>query len=113
MATFPSIDPSYNLSKKSAPAVRTAQFGSGYSQRSIFGINQNLKVLDLRWENIPEADADTIETFLDARSGSGNFDFTAPGEASSSKYICNEWNKNIPYSGIATITASFPQVAEA
>ena len=113
MATFPSIDPSYNLSKKSAPAVRTAQFGSGYSQRSIFGINQNLKVLDLRWENIPEADADTIETFLDARSGSENFDFTAPGEASSSKYICNEWNKNIPYSGFATITASFQQVAEA
>jgi phage-related protein len=113
MATFPSIDPSYNLSKKSAPKVRTAQFGSGYSQRSIFGINQNLKVLDLRWENIPEADADTIETFLDARSGSENFDFTAPGESSSSKYICKEWNKNIPYSGIATITASFEQVAEA
>ena len=113
MATFPSIDPSYNLSKKSAPKVRTAQFGSGYSQRSIFGINQNLKVLDLRWENIPEADADTIEAFLDARSGSENFDFTAPGESSSSKYICKEWNKNIPYSGIATITASFEQVAEA
>jgi phage-related protein len=113
MATFPSIDPSYNLSKKNAPKVRIAQFGSGYSQRSIFGINQNLKVLDLRWENIPEADADTIETFLDARSGSENFDFTAPGESSSSKYICKEWNKNIPYSGIATITASFEQVAEA
>jgi len=113
MATFPSIDPSYNLSKKSAPKVRTAQFGSGYSQRSIFGINQNLKVLDLRWENIPEADADTIETFLDARSGSENFDFTAPGESASSKYICKQWDKNIPYSGIATITASFEQVAEA
>jgi len=113
MATFPSIDPSYNLSKKSAPAVRIAQFGSGYSQRSIYGINQNLKVLDLRWENIPEADADTIETFLDARAGSENFDFTAPGEASSSKYICRQWDKNIPYSGIATITASFQQVAEA
>ena len=68
MATFPSIDPSYNLSKKSAPKVRTAQFGSGYSQRSIFGINQNLKVLDLRWENISEADADTIEKCFTTRT---------------------------------------------
>jgi len=113
MATFPSIDPSYNLTKRSAPVVRAAQFGSGYSQRTTFGINQNLKRLNLKWENIPEADADTIETFLDARAGVENFDYTAPGESSSSKYICRDWYKNIPYSGIATITASFHQVAEA
>tara|TARA_R100000458_G_scaffold5933_1_gene4735 strand:- start:22 stop:363 length:342 start_codon:yes stop_codon:yes gene_type:complete len=113
MATFPSIDPSYNLTKRSAPVVRLSQFGSGYSQRSTFGINQNLKMISLRWENIPEADSDTIEDFLNARAGVENFDFTAPGESSSSKYICKSWDKTIPYSGIATISASFQQVAEA
>ena len=40
MATFPSIDADYGASKKAAPRVRQVQFGSGYSQRATFGINQ-------------------------------------------------------------------------
>ena len=45
MANFPTtVNPSYGTSKKSEPNIRLAQFGSGYSQRSTFGINQNLKV---------------------------------------------------------------------
>ena len=113
MATFPSIESSYGLSKVSTPDVNIAQFGSGYSQRSTFGINQNLKTWNLRWENISETDSDTIETFLDARAGKENFDFTAPGEGSSSKYICKSWTKTIPYPNLATIQAVFEEVEEA
>ena len=113
MATFPSIESSYGLSKASAPQTNTAVFGSGYSQRTTFGINQNLKKWNLRWENISETDSDTIETFLDARGGTENFDFTAPGESASSKYICSSWTKTIPYPNFATITATFQEVAEA
>ena len=113
MATFPSIESSYGLSKTSAPKTNTAAFGSGYSQRTTFGINQNLKKWNLRWENISETDSDTIETFLDARGGTENFDFTAPGESASSKYICSSWNKTIPHPNLATITATFQEVAEA
>ena len=112
MATFPSIESSYGLSKVSNPNVNIARFGSGFSQRSTFGINQNLKTWNLRWENISEADSDTIETFLDARAGVENFDFTAPGESASAKYICESWTKTIPYPNLANIQATFIQVAE-
>ena len=112
MATFPSITPTYGVQKKSQPNVRIAQFGSGYSQRATFGINQNPKVYNLTFE-VSETDADTIEDFLDARGGVENFDFTPPVDTSSSKYICREWSKSIPYLNRATIQATFEQVFEA
>lgn len=111
MATFPAITPTYGIQKTSQPNVRIAQFGSGYSQRTTFGLNQNPKVYTLTFE-VSETDADTIEDFLDARGGVENFDFTPPGE-SSGKYICRQWNKSIPYVNRATIQATFEQVFEA
>ena len=67
MANFPTtVNPTYGSRKNSAPNIGIAQFGSGYQQRSTFGINQNLKVYQFRWQNISETDADEIETFLDA-----------------------------------------------
>ena len=92
--------------------MRIAQFGSGYSQRTTFGLNQNPKVYNLTFE-VSETDADTIEDFLDARGGVENFDFTPPGESSSTKYICRNWSKSIPYLNRATIQATFEQVFEA
>ena len=112
MATFPSITPTYGIQKTSEPNVRIAQFGSGYSQRTTFGLNQNPKVYNLTFE-VSETDADTIEDFLDARGGVENFDFTPPGESSSTKYICRNWSKSIPYLNRATIQATFEQVFEA
>ena len=110
MPTF-SFTPTYGTQKTSAPNVRIAQFGSGYSQRSTFGINQNPKSYSLTFE-VSETDADTIEAFLDARGGAENFDFTPPGESSSSKFICRQWSKSIPYLNRATIQATFEQVFE-
>jgi phage-related protein len=111
MATFPSIAPTYGVQKRSAPSVRAIQFGSGYQQRAQFGINQNPKVYNLRFE-VSEAEADTIETFLDARGAVESFTFTPPAETSSAKFICRQWSKSIPYLNRATITATFEQVFE-
>ena len=68
MATFPSIDADYGASKKAAPRVRQVQFGSGYSQRATFGINQDPKVWTLVWENRTATDTNTIEADLDVAS---------------------------------------------
>ena len=112
MASFPSINPTYGVQKRSAPSVRGIQFGSGYQQRAQFGINQNPKVYDLTFE-VSESDADTIETFLDARaSDNAAFDFTPPGELTSSKFVCETWSKSIPYLNRATIQATFREVFE-
>jgi phage-related protein len=111
MATFPSITPTYGAQKTSQPKVTKVQYGDGYEMRAVFGLNQNPKSWSLTWE-ISETDADTIETFLDARAGQESFDWTAPGETSSAKFVCADWSKSIPYLNRATVQATFTQVFE-
>ena len=112
MATFPSITPTYGLQKSSSPVVRTVRFGDGYEQRTSLGLNQNPKVYNLTFE-VSETDSDTIETFLDARAAdNASFDFTPPGEDSSSKFVCEQWSKSIPYLNRASIQATFREVFE-
>ena len=112
MATFPSITPTYGLQKSSAPVVRKVQFGDGFEKRLSYGLNQNPKTFNLTFE-VSETDADTIETFLDARADdNAAFDFTPPGEGSSSKFVCETWSKSIPYLNRATIQATFREVFE-
>ena len=112
MAVFPSINPTYGVQKSSAPVVRTVLYGDGYETRLTYGLNQNPKVYNLTFE-VSETDSDTIETFLDARAADNDsFDFTPPGEGSSSKFVCKSWSKSIPYLNRATIQATFRQVFE-
>ena len=114
MATFPSITPTYGQQKRSAPNTRTVRFADGYEHRILFGLaeHQNPKVYNLTFK-VSETDSDTIETFLDARAlDKASFDFTPPGESSSSKFVCEGWNKSIPYLNRATIQATFREVFE-
>ena len=107
MATFPSITPTYGIQKRSAPNVRSVRYGDGFESRFTMGLNQNPKTYNLTFE-VSETDADTIETFLDARAAdAASFDFTPPGESSSSKFYCSQWSKSIPYLNRATIQATF------
>ena len=115
MATFPSITPTYTgFSKRSAPRVRTIRFQDGFEHRLVFGLaeHQNPKVYNLSF-NVTETQSDEIETFLDARGGTESFDFTAPGETSSQKFVCERWSKSIPYNNRAVIDATFREVFEA
>ena len=114
MATFPSIQPTYGTRKKSAPISRTVRFADGYEHRILFGLaeNQNPKIYSLTFV-VSETDADTIETFLDARANDqASFDFTPPAESSSYKFVCESWNKTITYNNRASITATFREVFE-
>ena len=112
MATFPNITPTYGAQKTSQPKVRRVQFGDGDEQRLTFGLNQNPKSWSLTWE-VSESNADTIETFLDARAAdSASFTWTPPDESTAYQWICYDWSKSIPYLNRATIQATFTQVFE-
>ena len=114
MATFPSITPTYGQQKRSAPLTRTVRFADGYEHRILFGLpaHQNGKTYNFTF-NVSETDSDTIETFLDARAlDKASFDFTPPGESSSSKFVCESWNKSIPYLNRARVQATFREVFE-
>ncbi len=112
MANFPAITPSYGAQEASSPAVKTVQFGDGYEQRVVYGINQDAKLWQLVWRNIPKTDADTISTFLEARAGKESFNWTPPGSSTSYKWICSGWTKSVPYNNRITFQASFRQVFE-
>jgi len=106
--------PRYGQQKRSAPNTRTVRFADGYEHRILFGLaqNQNPKVFNFTFD-VAQADAVKIENFLDDRANdSASFDFTPPGEASSSKFVCEAWSKSIPYLNRATIQATFREVFE-
>ena len=113
MATFPSVTPTYGAQKQTSPRMQVAQYGDGYMHRLKWGMNVNPKVWKLSWRNISETDADTIETFLNARvDDAASFDWTPLDESTSYKWICMGWAKTIPYTNRATIHATFQQVFE-
>jgi len=106
--------PAYGQQKRSLPNTRTVRFADGYEHRILFGLaqHQNPKIFTFTF-NVSQADAVKIEDFFDARANdSASFDFQPPGEASSSKFVCETWNKSIPYSNRATIQATFREVFE-
>ena len=112
MATFPSIQPTYGAAKSSSPNLVEIQMGDGYTQVLRFGLNQNPKVWNLRWE-VSEADADTIENFLNARADDGAvFDWTPVDESTGYKWRCFSWNKTINFNDRASISATFTQFFE-
>ena len=113
MATFPSIKPTYGQQKRSAPNTRTIRFADGFEHRILFGLaeHQNPKVYNFTFV-VSETDADTIETFLDARANDqDSFEYTPQGE-SEKKFVCESWQKTIPYNNRATINATFREVFE-
>ena len=52
------------------------RYGDGFESRFTMGLNQDPKTYNLTFQ-VSETDADTIETFLDARAADfASFDFT-------------------------------------
>ena len=83
MATFPTIEPSYGLTKTSQPKTRIVQFADGYEHRILFGLasHQNPEIYNLAFNNITESDADVIEGFLRSRANdNASFTYSPPSE---------------------------------
>ena len=112
MATFPSINPSYNARKITTPQIRTTQFNAGYQNRIGFGLN----TIPYQWTltfDVSESDSDTIEGFLEARAlDRESFDWQPPASAVAYKWICLRWTKRIPYVNRASLNMTFEQVFE-
>ena len=89
MATFDSsgvgsdVSPSYSPKLTVENNIITVAMGDGYEQRLVFGIpsHQNPRQYSLRWENITEDEADTIDYFLQERAfDKESFDYAPPRE---------------------------------
>jgi hypothetical protein len=112
MATFPAYDPTYSATKSSQPKIRVTQFGDGYQQRVIFGLNQNPKEWRLSF-SVSDADADIIEAFLDARADdAASFDWSPPGDANTYKWTCPSWTRELFDFERSKVDVTFMQVFE-
>ena len=92
MANLPSIDTTYQISKKTNARVLEAPFGDGYRQRAGDGINAIVDEWSLGWI-VGSTDADTLTDFFEARGGYESFDWTPSGESVSKKWSCKTWSK--------------------
>lgn len=91
---FPStaVNPFYSSTASMEFRTREANFGDGYTQRSGDGLNTEIETIPLIWNTLTESEYNTIIDFLKEREGYKAFNFTAPGQSSSKKWICKKYN---------------------
>ena len=116
MATFPSIEPSYNFQETVKQDVNTVQLGDGYQQRIIQGLPANKRLISLQLEfNISQTEANTINTFLDARfdASQESFDFTRlNNKFSGKKFVCKRRTSTFPFLNRVNMRLTLDEVAE-
>ena len=112
--------PDKTLSRQAAPRVRVAQFGEGYQQRAIDGINNIVDTYTIMFSNREKIEADDILAFFDTKAAVTAFDFTIPdtnstttatgtvnGAINSTKaVVLDDVITNLEISSDATVTGS-------
>jgi phage-related protein len=72
--------PGYPARKTPSYRLKQVDFGEGHVQVAKDGLNHITFSYELTWPSVSTADADTIETFLNARGGYEAFYYTVPGD---------------------------------
>lgn len=79
MATLPDVEISFGSELKTGYRFNTSQFGDGYSQRSVDGINTSPRSWNVLFNAITTAEADSLQSFFDINIGGVvPFDYTDP-----------------------------------
>ena len=116
MATFPSIEPLYNTQETVKQDFITVQLGDGYRQRIIEGLPANKRLITLQLKfDLSQTDADTINTFLDARFDASEeaFEFTRlNNKYSGKKFICVRRTSTFPLLSRVKMNLTLEEVAE-
>lgn len=110
MAHTFSIKPSKSFSLSSKPRVVTSQFGDGYSQRIVNGINNIAKEWSVSFNSRDLQTISQIENFFEARRGVEGFRWIPPGDTTIYSVLCTEWSKTYDSHISASITAKFIQI---
>ena len=105
--------PSYSANINKRPRVKSIRFGDGYEQRIADGINNNLNVIDITFENRDEREAAAILHFLEERKETESFVFEpAKPYDKASLYVCRNWDSNFVFYDNYNIKVQFEEVPE-
>jgi len=121
--------PDKGYTRQTQPRVLATQFGDGYQQRLIDGINPLRETINVAFNTRTAAEIDHIISFFESKGGVTAFTFTvnqqyysSPGTSSETdvtssdelalKVICTSWNKKHDFGDYWSATASFVRVYE-
>lgn len=112
------ILPDKGLSASFQPRVLTAQFGDGYQQRVLDGINNSPRSFGVSFNTRTKAEIDDIAGYFNSLSGVTKFNFNIPdsneGDGEDTvKVVCSTWNKVYDYGDFYSLSATFIEVFEA
>lgn len=95
------------ISAKHTPRVLKAQFGDGYAQRALDGLNAKESTWEVRFANRSTTEATAILDFLDARQGVEAFLFTPTGAEAPVKVIAVDWAEQAVSQFAISVKAKF------
>lgn len=98
-----------NTNRTSTHRTLTAQFGDGYEQRVLDGINTKNETLTALFSNRAWQDIETISAFLDAKAAR-SFDIVLQRETL--KVICENYNITYTQPNVHTLSANLKRVYE-
>jgi len=106
------------LSRASTHNVLTAQFGDGYEQRVLNGINTKQDIFNISFNNRTAEDITLIAAFLDLKAGK-SFDFVITDSYSSGtlsnstlKVTCNDYSVNYTREQFHSLSCTLKRVYE-
>lgn len=90
--------------------VKVVRYGNGYEQRAKDGINHKVDKWSITWSKMTADDYGTLMTAMDASEGTDYFNWQAPGDASSKKWVIDgPLNRMANQGGSYTVTIPFRQ----
>lgn len=113
--TVVNIEPNFGLTVANRPKKRMVKFADGYEHRINFGLieHTNPRFLNLQFNDITEAQSDTIINFLIARhNDQESFDYTPPNGSAGKFVVEGDWIKTFNSAGINSVKVVFREVFE-
>lgn len=101
--------PSFAASESSKPNTRVVRFNDGYEQRLSFGLQNDFKKWQLRFDYRSNEETNQIRAFLEARRGVDAFAWTDP-YGGTAYYVCEEWSVEHAACNLNNIQATFREV---
>ena len=115
MANFNTVvtfNPTKGVKRNPTPRILKAQFGDGYLQRTVDGINSIEENWSLSFINRNSTEADILVGFLEDRKGVEAFDWPPPSSSSSIRVYCPKWDISLVANNTKSISCTFTKVFE-
>tara|TARA_Y100000356_G_C11204792_1_gene259886 strand:- start:302 stop:685 length:384 start_codon:yes stop_codon:yes gene_type:complete len=112
------VVPDRGMSRKNTPMIHQINFGDGYQQRLVNGINNLKQEFGVTFNTRTKEEIDDIVGFFESTNGVTAFDFTVPdtnesGNEETVKVYVSTYDQKWEYDDFYSLTANFVRVYEA